>query len=68
LNQNFIFAATSPCQGKVELTWGAATDELIEQEKSVAEIYLKISYSFPCERINIFVTVIHFGMQAFQKK
>jgi hypothetical protein len=36
--------------------------------KSVVEIYLKISYSFPCERINIFVTVIHFGHANISEK
>jgi hypothetical protein len=32
--------------------------------KSVAEIYLKISYSFPCQRIPICITVIHFRQHA----
>jgi hypothetical protein len=34
----------------------------------VAEIYLKISYSFPCEGIHIFVAVIHFGRANISEK
>jgi hypothetical protein len=67
-----------PClHGSVNLRstqwwWWWYTRELFEKwqvlKEHVTEIYLKISYSFPYERIHIFVTVIHFGHANISEK